>query len=118
MLSGKDDVYKNDEERKGLCSIFERMKKYDYHRAAPMGEMPDGTMLTSEMFAAETKQYVVAPFSQKGKAIGRYKKTRKEAPKGLNDSGFIDYYNMDNAIPSLEEQIYVKAKMDMLEQHR
>ncbi len=97
-----------------LKKCADKYAKYKYHVAANLGAIDDNTIITSEGFAAETKQYMVSPFSR-NHAVGIYHgKQSYEPTKSEYDfvsEGMIEYYNHDNPLPGEEEIHLVKASI-------
>ena len=87
--------------------------KYAYHRAANIGKTKNGSHITTEGFAAETKQYMVSPFTTEA-AVGIYHGEEKSETYldslDFVNQGMVDYYNHDNPLPNAEEEVYVEIK--------
>ena len=89
--------------------------KYPYHVAGNIGRLANGARMTTEGFAAETKQYMVSPFST-SHAVGIYHGGEEEQSTGPQDfvhSGMIHYYNHDNPLPTDAEQEQVKLNLSL-----
>ncbi len=85
--------------------------KYPYHVAGNIGKLGEGARMTTEGFAAETKQYMVSPFSI-SHAVGIYRgeeKKQSEVPQDFVHSGMLHYYNHDNPLTTDEEREQVKV---------
>ena len=87
--------------------------KYTYHMAGNVGKTADGIRITSEGFAAESKQYLVTPFSRQI-AVGLYHGPETIVKDSgvlefLND-GMVSYYNKDHPLPTEEEAILASTK--------
>ncbi|MDO4292948.1 MAG: hypothetical protein Q4C65_06915 [Eubacteriales bacterium] len=90
--------------------------KYEYHVAANNGKLKDGARMTTEGFAAETKQYIVSPFSM-SHAVGIYRGT-EEKGDNINTIDYVNigmesYYNHDNPLPTEDEQLRAKLKISL-----
>lgn len=87
--------------------------KYDYHQLGVVGTISNeigSITYTIETFAAEIKQYVVSPFTQKV-AIGRYKGKPDEGNFPTRTHKGVDaYYNCDNPLANGEERILAEMK--------
>lgn len=85
--------------------------KYIYHEAAQVGQTKDGETYTVEGFAAETRQYMVSPFSLHH-AVGKYhgKITIDQKLKVAQSEGMVGYYDRDNPLPSDEDKILAELK--------
>lgn len=95
--------------------------KYDYHQLGVVGVIgkdEDYITYTIETFAAETKQYVVSPFTQKV-AIGRYKgKANENSGELPSQHQSVDaYYNWDNPLVNEEERILAEVKTRILKKN-
>ena len=85
--------------------------KYIYHEAANLGKTKDGIRITSEGFAAETKQYLVTPFSRHH-AVGLYR--GEETVLGsITNRGMVKYYNHDNPLPDEDTKILINTNIKM-----
>ena len=85
--------------------------KYEYHEAANLGRTKDGIRITSEGFAAETKQYLVTPFSRHH-AVGLYR--GEETVLGpITNRGMVNYYNHDNPLPDEDTKVLINANIKM-----
>ena len=85
--------------------------KYIYHEAANLGKTKDGIRITSEGFAAETKQYLVTPFSRHH-AVGLYR--GEETLLGsITNRGMVKYYNHDNPLPDEDTKILINTNIKM-----
>ena len=85
--------------------------KYDYHEAANLGKTKDGIRITSEGFAAETKQYLVTPFSRHH-AVGLYR--GEETLLGsITNRGMVNYYNHDNPLPDEDTKVLINENIKM-----
>ena len=85
--------------------------KYEYHEAANMGKTKDGIRITSEGFAAETKQYLVTPFSRRH-AVGLYHGA-EDAEATIINHGMVSYYNHDNPLPDEDTKILINTNIKM-----
>ena len=88
--------------------------KYVYHEMANLGKTEDGLSITSEGFAAETKQYMVSPFSRKH-SVGLYRGSDEynSMSRKLVNSGTVAYYNHDNPLPGEKEILLADLKLKM-----
>ncbi len=89
--------------------------KYPYHVAGNIGRLANGARMTTEGFAAETKQYMVSPFST-SHAVGIYHGNEEQQSTGPEDfvhSGMIHYYNHDNPLPTDAELEQVKLNLSI-----
>ena len=88
--------------------------KYVYHEMANLGKTKDGMSITSEGFAAETKQYMVSPFSRKH-AVGLYYGSDEYIPtaRKIVNSGTVAYYNHDNPLPQEKDALLADLKQRM-----
>lgn len=89
--------------------------KYSYHVAANLGVTSDGTTMTSEGFAAETKQYVVTPFTRQG-AVGLYRSSANVTEQWSGsvtldtvNPCMVRYYQHDESLPGDDERVLVQA---------
>ena len=109
MLSDKDWIFL----RTLTVEQLESPSKYAYHVAANLGQIPGGPHLTSEGFAAETKQFVVSPFSCHH-AVGLYRGDIGRQEYGpdpeLVSDGMVAYYLHDNPLPSDYENFLLQMK--------
>lgn len=87
--------------------------KYTYHVANVAGVIagPEKTTVyTTETFAAESKQYLVTPFTRKA-AVGRYHAEGTTTVWNKNSvEGMIRYYNEDNPLPDETEYALTELK--------
>lgn len=88
--------------------------KYIYHEMANLGKTKAGMSITSEGFAAETKQYMVSPFSRKH-SVGLYRGSDEYIPMGnrIINSGAVAYYNHDNPLPEEKDILLADLKLKM-----
>ena len=85
--------------------------KYDYHEAANLGKTKGGIRITSEGFAAETKQFLVTPFSRHH-AVGLYR--GEETVLGsITNRGMVNYYNHDNPLPDEDTKVLINENIKM-----
>lgn len=102
--------------------------KYEYHQAANLGQMEDGTFITSEGFAAEEKQYIVTPFSRKH-AVGLYRGGKRAADSEYTKSILAAKQNLlqqEKQLNKLTKEVDQLTKetneltqqLDQLSQHR
>lgn len=85
--------------------------KYEYHEAANLGRTKDGIRITSEGFAAETKQYLVTPFSRHH-AVGLYR-GEEIRNMAITNRGMVKYYNHDNPLPDDDTKILIETNIRM-----
>lgn len=108
----------SDADRNLLCILVIKASKvpakYEYHMAANLGKTDDGLQITSEGFAAETKQYMVSPFSLHH-AVGLYRgNEEKHAITGAySNTGMVTYYCRDNPLPSDADAALLAAKLSL-----
>ncbi len=86
--------------------------KYEYHVAANIGQTKQGEQITTEGFAAESKQYMVTAFSRHN-AVGIYRNSSRRNNQDYTNPGMEAYYNHDNPLPSDEEAILAKTKIEL-----
>ncbi len=110
-----EPVKLTDNEKNLLYSITVSGKrapsKYEYHEAANLGRTKDGIRITSEGFAAETKQYLVTPFSRHH-AVGLYR-GEELGLDSITNRGLVNYYNHDNPLPDEDTKILIKTNIKM-----
>ena len=113
-LQAGGELSKDDERmlRDVLIQGGESPAKYEYHVAGNLGQTDDGLLITSEGFAAETSQYMVAPFSRHH-AVGLYRGEDEDSSGNIINSGMVAYYNHDDPLPDRDTEQLVKTNVKM-----
>ncbi len=116
-LKKKDDTIFAGNEAAQLKDVLKDYFKYDYHAMAVMGTLPDGTVVTSETFAAETKQYLAPPLTRSHKSIGHYQTDPNLVRGDVNPSlefiripGAVAFYNNDRGVRTEEDKPSIEFK--------
>lgn len=99
----KGETLSNDE-LTTLTQAVQEQLKYPYHVAGNLGQTADGKTIVVEMFAAESTQYCIAPFSRK-RAVGLYQGGAE---------GMKAHYHHDCPIPTEEAMLWETIKGELV----